>query len=465
MTQDLVARLRAIGGDRSVLTGADIGARHFTDARGEGADAPVMVLRPATTQELAQMLATCHAARQPVCVQGGMTGLVHGARPLAGEAALSLERMTAMEPVNRPARTITVQAGVPLQKVQEAAAEAGLFYPLDLGARGSCTIGGNLATNAGGNRVIRYGMTRDLALGLEVVLADGTVISNLSGFIKNNTGYDLKQLFIGSEGTLGVITRATLRLFPQPRSQTVAYCALPDFAAVRRFLAHMQQGLGGDLSAFEVLWPQSCAAIASGVPGLRMPIAPGPEFHVLTEGLGGDATRDSERFEAVLAEAFEAGLLRDAVLSKSEAEARAFWDVRDGMATALSALPNAVGFDISLEIGDMEGLYVALMRRFAVQTDSATVLIGGHLGDGNLHLSIAAARAGQPLTREQIEAAVYAEVGELSGSVSAEHGIGLCKRAHLPQSRSVAELAIMRRLKDALDPHGLLGRGRIFESR
>lgn len=463
MTDDLVRQLRAIGGDKAVLTGADIGPRHFTDARGPGAGPPVFVMRPASTEELSRMMAACHAAGQAVTVQGGMTGLVYGARPLAGEAALSMERMTRLSPVNTAARTVTVEAGVPLQTVQDAAAAAGLFYPLDLGARGSATIGGNLATNAGGNRVIRYGMTRDLTLGLEVVLADGTVLSNLSGFIKNNTGYDLKQLFIGSEGTLGLITRATLRLYPQPRSQTVAFCALPDFDAVCAFLNHMQQGLGGDLSAFEVLWPETYAAIVRDVPQVRAPLATGPGFYVLTEGLGGDPGRDAERFEAVLAAAFEAGLLSDAVLSKSEAEVKALWEVRDGMAAALGGMADAVGFDVSLELGAMAGLRDSLGARLDAVAEASTVLIGGHLGDGNLHLAVAGRQGGAALSRAAIEDAVYARIGELGGSVSAEHGIGLCKRAYLPQSRSAAEIATMRAIKVALDPKNLLNPGRIFE--
>ena len=444
----------------AVLKGDDIGPRHYTDHRGEGEVRPGLVLRPSGTKELSRMLAACHAARQPVTVQGGMTGLVRAARPLQGEVAISLERMTAIGTVDRAQRSITAEAGAPLEAVQEAARAAGLFYPLDLGARGSCTIGGNISTNAGGNRVIRYGMTRELVLGLEAVLADGTILSGLRPYLKNNTGYDLKQLFIGSEGTLGIVTRAILRLFPEPQSQSVAVCAMPNFDAVTRFLGHMQTRAGADLSAFEVLWPETYASIARDVPRVRVPMAPGPGFYVLTETLGSDRERDPEAFETVLGEAFEAGLVEDAVIAKSDAEARALWDVRDGMAAALSALPNAVGFDISLAVSDMKDLHAELMAALA-HVPGATVLIGGHLGDGNLHLAVAGSEGES--AKPAIERAVYEHIGAIGGSVSAEHGIGMAKRDFLRQSRSEAEIATMRALKATLDPHGILCPGRIFE--
>ncbi len=463
MTGELIAELTQIAGEKGLLTGDAIGPRYSTDARGPGGAAPVFVMRPASTDELSRMMAACHRARQPITVQGGMTGLVHAARPQSGEAALSLERMNAIAPVDVAGRTLTVEAGVPLQRVQEAAAAAGLLFPLDLGARGSCTIGGNLATNAGGNRVIRYGMTRDLVLGIETVLADGTVLNGLGGFIKNNAGYDLRHLFIGSEGTLGTITRATLRLFPAPQSQVVAFCALPDFAAVTRFLGHMQAGLGGDLSAFEVLWPATYTGIVEDVASVRAPLAPGQGFYVLTELMGSDAARDTERFEAVLAAAFEAGMLSDAVLSKSEAEVTALWDVRDGMAESMGGRENAASFDISLNVADMAGLEAELTRRLLEHADSAEVLIGGHLGDGNLHLTVRGTQGNAPFPPSEIEDVVYGLVGALKGSISAEHGIGIYKRGHLPQSRSPEELAVMRSLKGVLDPHNLLSPGRVFE--
>jgi len=449
-------------GDNGCLTGDDIGPRYYTDPRGEGPARPELVLRPASTQDVSDILRICDTARQPVVVQGGMTGLVNGACPQAGEIVLSMERMNRIETLDARARTMTVQSGTPLQVIQEAADARGLLFPLDLGARGSCTIGGNLATNAGGNRVIRFGMTRDLTLGIEAVLANGTIVNGLTGFIKNNTGYDLKQMFIGSEGTLGIVTRATLRLFPKPQSQIVAVCSLESFDDVTAFLAHMQSGIGADLSAFEVLWSKTYDIVGDFVPSVKLPLERGHAFYVLTEMMGSDPAADQDRFETVLGAALEAGLISDAVVSKSEAEVGSLWDVRDGMAHGINAQSPAVGFDISLEQARMADLESELTGRLARAFDAPQVLIGGHLGDGNLHLSVKSMSAADNQPYALIEDIVYGWVGENGGSISAEHGIGLYKRRHLPQSRSPEELDLMRILKQAMDPNGVLNPGRIL---
>ena len=461
MNQPLVESLRAALGVPGVVEGTDIGPRYFTDARGQGAASPALVLRPDSTETLSTALAICHAAGQPVVPQGGLTGLVAGARPEAGEFVLSMERMNAVEEVDTRTSTMTVQAGTPLQIVQETAEQHGLMFPLDLGSRGTCTVGGNLSTNAGGNRVIRYGMTRDMVLGLEAVLADGTIISSMNRFIKNNTGYDLKQLFIGSEGTLGLITRAVLRLHRKPKSQAVAVCALPGFDQVVAFMHHMQAAQGGNLSAFEVLWQSMYHSIVDDVPGVRAPLPHGHAFYVLTEIMGGDQARDQESFEAALGDALENGLIEDAVISKSQGEIDQFWAMRDGMPAAMGMKQPAVGFDVSLSIDDMDHFTGEVQRRLARVFNDAESYVGGHLGDGNLHL-VAKAGDRDPQPRDEIEDIVYGLVGELGGSISAEHGIGTLKRGHLGQSRSEAEVALMRQLKRTLDPKGILNPGRIF---
>lgn len=462
MQTDLIRQLRDILGDKGLVTGDDVHAGYHSDARGTGEIRPQIVLRPASTDEVSRCLALCHAAARPVVVQGGLTGLVVGARPAQGEIVISLERMNAIEAIDPKAGTITVQSGTPLQVVQEAAQAQGMVYPLDLGSRGSCTIGGNLATNAGGNRVIRYGMTRDLTLGLEAVLADGTIVNSLNGFIKNNTGYDLKQLFIGSEGTLGLITRATLRLFPEPKSQVVAFCAADSFGAVTSLMEQMRAGLGGDLSAYEVIWARTYDAILDDVPGIRAPVARGHGFYVLVEMMGSDPANDTGKFETCLAEALEQGLIADAVLSRSQAEIDALWDVRDGMAHAMGKQQPAVGFDISLSIADMKTIEDDLLTRLQDALGEMRLFVGGHLADGNLHLvAKAVTEAEQP--RDRIQDIVYGWVGEVKGSISAEHGIGTLKRAHLEQSRSAPEIALMRSLKHTLDPRNILNPGRILD--
>lgn len=461
MQTEILENLRDILGAKGVLSGTDVHAGYHTDPRGAGDVKPDVVLRPASTEQLSQIMSVCHAASQPVVVQGGLTGLVVGAMPRHGEIVISFERMNKIESIDPKAGTITVQAGTPLQVVQDAADAHDMVYPLDLGSRGSCNIGGNLATNAGGNRVIRYGMTRDLTLGTEAVLADGTIINSLNGYIKNNTGYDLRQLFIGSEGTLGLITRATLRLFPKPKTQVVAFCAADSFDAVSDLMTHMRSALGADLSAFEVIWATTYDAILSDVAGVKAPVAVGHPFYVLVEMMGSDPTADTGKFETSLAEALEKGMIADAVLSRSTAEINAFWDVRDGMAHAMGRQQPAVGFDISLSIADMKTIEEVLLTRLQTALGDVRLYIGGHLADGNLHL-VAKAMAEGPQPKKQIQEIVYGWVGEVGGSISAEHGIGTLKRAYLGQSRNAAEIALMRTLKQAMDPKNILNRGRVF---
>ncbi len=461
MQTEVLDALHRILGDKGLLTGADVHSGYHTDPRGTGDVCPDVVLRPASTAEMSQIMAVCHGASQPVVVQGGLTGLVVGARPQHGEIAISLERMNRIENIDLKAGTITVQAGTPLQVVQEAADAVDMVYPLDLGARGSCTIGGNLSTNAGGNRVIRYGMTRDLTLGIEAVLADGTIVNSLNGYIKNNTGYDLKQLFIGSEGTLGLITRATLRLYPKPKTQVVGFCAADSFDAVSDLMMHMRSCLGADLSAFEVIWSKTYDAILTDVAGVKAPVPAGHAFYVLIEMMGSDPASDTEKFETCLSDALEQEMIVDAVLSRSNAEIDAFWNVRDGMAQAMGKQQPAVGFDISLSVPDMKTIEEKLFDRLQSALGDVRLFIGGHLADGNLHLVAKSITEG-PQPRERIQDIVYDFVGEVGGSISAEHGIGTLKRAYLGRSRSTAELALMRTLKQAMDPKNLLNRDRVF---
>ncbi len=462
MSDELIQSLKVLVGPKGFVEGEDVGERYYSDFRGIGDNRPRLALRPASTEELSEIMKLCHAADQPVCAQGGMTGLVGAARPQNAEIPISFERLNKVEEVDTKTGTMTVQSGTPLQIVQERAAEDGFIFPLDLGARGSCTIGGNLSTNAGGNRVIRYGMTRDLVLGVEAVLADGTIVNSLNKLIKNNTGYDLKQLFIGSEGTLGLVTRVVLRLSRKPRSQTMAFCALPSFDAVVGFMQHLQSSLGGSLSAFEVMWQEAYQTTIDNVDHVKAPLAAEHPYYVLTEAMGGNQERDQENYEAVLAEAFEEGLLSDAVIAQSEGDIADFWNIRDGIVEAMAKQKPTIGYDVSLAIGDMEYFAAEFDKRLAAGWPGATGYIFGHLGDGNLHV-VAKVADSLPQPSKEVDEMVYGLVGELSGSVSAEHGIGMLKRSHLHQSRNPAELAMMHNIKKMMDPKGLLNPNRIFE--
>ena len=321
----LVARLPA----GTVAVGADVGARHQCDWTGRGPCLPPAVIRPRTTEEVSIALGLCHAAGQPVVVQGGLTGLAGGATPRPGEIALSLERLVGVEEVDPAGGTMRVLSGTPLAVVQEAAEAHGLEFPLDLGARGSCTIGGNISTNAGGNRVIRYGMTRALVLGLEAVLADGTIVSSLNAMLKNNAGYDLKQLFIGTEGTLGVVTRAVLRLYPLPGEKLTAFVAVDSFAAMTRLLSAARAALGGQLGSFEAMW-SDYYEFATGQLGItNRPFAARHAYYVLIEVEALDPGHDAARLEQLLARLVEEGVAADAVVARSLEESARLWRVRD----------------------------------------------------------------------------------------------------------------------------------------
>ena len=464
ISESLLKELKHIVGPGGFLVGGDIAQRYYEDLMGARADKPAILLRPSTTEQVSRIMAACHREGQAVAPQGGMTGLVSAAAPCAGEVALSLERMRQVVEVDRFSGTITVEAGVPLQVIQEQAAAHDLLFPLDLGARGSCTIGGNLATNAGGNRVIRYGMTRELVLGVEAVLADGTVISSLNKLRKNNTGYDLKQLFIGSEGTLGIITRAVLRLMPRPTSQVVALCALDDFFAVAEFLLHCQRQLAGNLTAFEVLWRNSYELIITHIPGIPAPLPASWPFYVLVESMGASAQRDRDLFEDTLAAAGEAGLVREVILADSEKQIAGLWRIRDAAAEVSSGVGYMHTYDISIKVGDMGYFGEEVVKRLRQRWPGAVIGLFGHIGDGNLHIVIHVG----PDTRLQhlaVDEIIYGLVQELQGSVSAEHGIGLMKKPFLGHSRSPAEIALMQSLKQAMDPRGILNPGRVINPR
>ena len=333
---ELVAKLKSALGEGSVLEGE--AAHEKAQGAWSHLGTPRAVLRPSSTEEVSKALALCHQADIGIVPWGGKTGLVEGAAA-DGMLALSLDRMNAIEEIDETGGTATVQAGAILQTVCEAVEAKGYFFPLDLGGRGSATIGGNISTNAGGNRVLRYGMMRDMVLGIEAVLADGTVISSLNKLIKNNAGYDLKQLFIGSEGTLGVVTRAVLRLRPKPVSQDTTFVAVEKFDNLPKLLRHMERALGGTLSAYEVMWEDFYKLVTTEPAKGRAPIAHGHPYYVLIESMGGNQEEDSARFEAALTEALELGLASDAVIAKNQAERDEMWALRDDVGQVANIWP------------------------------------------------------------------------------------------------------------------------------
>jgi FAD/FMN-containing dehydrogenase len=463
-----IAALREALGPEVVTTQPELLERYSRDWSVVPARLPLAVIRPRTTAEVATALRVLNAHGQPVVLQGGRTGVSGGAVPGVGEVALSVERLVGVEAIDSAAATMTVRAGTPLEVVQEAAREAGFLCPLDLGARGSCAIGGNIATNAGGNRVVRYGMTRAMVLGLEVVTADGTVLDMLNTMIKNNAGFDLKQLFIGSEGQLGVITRAVLKLEPLPVSSATAYCGLAGFEAALAFLGRARGELAGLLSSFEIMWPGYYDLIVGtdgrpGASGIRAPLAGRHGMYVLIETQGADPDADQGRFERFMEAALEAGLIEDAAIAQSHEDARAFWAVRDAVAEFTALLGQRTEFDLGLPIARIGACTEALEAAIAAAWPGARTIFYGHLGDGNIHLQVATPGV-TPHPGHAIEDLVYDVMRRFGGTVTAEHGLGSLKAPYLGHCRSPAEIALMRQLKAALDPRDILNRGKVLDN-
>lgn len=452
-----LAALTEAVGSGSLRTGDAIPARNRKDASKAEEGLPALLVTPRTTQEVAAVLAICSRFALPVVVQGGMTGLAGGASPQAGEVALSLERMSGVEEIDPVSRTMTVFAGTPLSVVQEKAAEAGFLYGVDLGARGSCTIGGNVATNAGGVQVLRYGMTRRNVLGLEVVTADGRIVSHLKKVVKNNAGYDWTQLFIGSEGTLGVVTRVLLALQPAVTGVQTALCAAQDVGKALAALNRLEARLGGSLLAFEAMWPEYMkAAVDHGA--LPWPFSSSPEITLVVEAAMGSAAASEDAFAEALAELAEEGLLDDALIAQSGRDRTRFWAYREANYEFYRDLPPGVHFDVSIPLGSMEKAVALLRERVVARSPEAFAIVFGHLADSNLHISIHSA----VMELSGFADILYELVREMEGSVSAEHGVGILKRPYLGMSRSPEEIALMGSLKRTLDPGNILNRGRIL---
>lgn len=454
VVEDLLAEL----GPDCVRTGADIPDRNGTDAAGLPPQAPLALVLPRSTEDVATAMRICHAHRQPVVTQGGLTGLAGGATPGVGEVALSLERMVGVEEVDRESGTLTALAGTPLQVVQQAAEDAGMMCGIDLGARGSASIGGNVATNAGGNQVLRYGMARRNVLGLEVVMANGEVVRSLNKMMKNNAGYDWTQLFIGSEGTLGIVTRVVLQLHARPRNIQTALLAFDGTADAITALRAAERALPGGLLVFEAMW-RDYYEIATTRIGVPAPIERGRALYVLMEAPTGDA--GPEAFETFLAGLYEDGLVKDAVIAKSRAERDRLWALRESVYEYKTKIGKEINFDVSVPLNRMGEAVEHFRRDLDARFPDAVHVSFGHIADSNLHIVVVPA-AFSDAVKKAVETVVYARTAELGGTVSAEHGIGRHKRPYLAMTRTAPELALMATIKAALDPAGILNPGRVL---
>ena len=466
----MLEALSNIVGQEHVLTG-EAAEPYLVDWRGRYRGRAQAVVRPGSTEEVAAVIRHCVAQAVPVVTVGGNTGLCGGATPDdSGHAVmLSTARLNKVRAVDTDNDTMTVEAGCILQTLQEVARDAGRLFPLSLAAEGSCTIGGNLATNAGGTQVLRYGNARELTLGLEVVTAEGEVWEGLRGLRKDNTGYDLRDLFVGSEGTLGIITAATLKLYPLPVAQRTAMLAFASLEDAVTFLSRARQGFGAALTGFEVMAGPVLAAVVRLFTDQRIPFdgesANSPWFALLELSDSESAEHAEARFEAVLGQAIEDGLLLDAAIAQSVAQSKAFWHLRESIPLAEAELGKSVKHDVSIPISRIAEFVSVTNTALQSKFPGINNIVFGHLGDGNLHYNVAPGE-GQAESeilalQSQIYELVHDSVATFNGSISAEHGIGQLKVNELPRYKSELELRLMRQIKQALDPKGLLNPGKV----
>ncbi|HYL25707.1 MAG TPA: FAD-binding oxidoreductase [Burkholderiales bacterium] len=456
----MIEKLRDIVGAANVLTAPQDTRPYFTDWRRQYTGSAECVVRPASTAEVARVVELCAAQGVAIVPQGGNTGLSGGSVPTGKgrEIVLALGRMNRIRELDRLNDTITVEAGCLLANVQRAAAEAGRLFPLSLAAEGSCQIGGNLSTNAGGVNVLRYGTAREQVLGLEVVLPDGRIWNGLRGLRKDNTGYDLKQLFLGAEGTLGIITAAVLRLHPKPSASATAWIALETAAAAMELLAFLHERLGERLSAFELLARNCVEAVLAFAPGTQDPLARPHPWYVLVEiADSGEQQPLREHVERTLTDAAERGALADAALAQSGEQARALWRIRESVPEAQFT---NVKHDVSVPISKTAEFIERAAARLVARYPDVRIYAFGHVGDGNIHYNVGPERL--VAERAAVNRIVYDTVAELGGSISAEHGLGQLKRDEIRAHKSPLELELMRRLKETLDPKGLMNPGKVL---
>ncbi|MGE8358456.1 FAD-binding oxidoreductase [Pseudomonas sp.] len=466
---ELVQALEQVVGKAGLVLDPALMGSYLSDWRNAYRGRAALVVRPGSTEEVASVVRLCHDAGVALVPQGGNTGLCGGSIPddSGQQVVLSLTRMTRIRNVDPANETITVEAGVILQHLQEAAAEAGRLFPLSLGAEGSCTVGGNLATNAGGTAVLRYGNMRDLTLGLEVVLPDGRIWNGLRGLRKDNTGYDLKHLFIGSEGTLGIITAAVLKLYPAIHSRTTAWVALPSPQAAVELIGRMRALCGDRLTGFELMSRQSVEFVLRHVAGCTDPFAEVHPWYVLIQL--SDTLPDAplaQMLENGLGSAFEAGEALDAVVASSEAQVDALWAIREGISEAQNHEGPSLKHDISVPVSCIPAFVEAADLRLQQAFPGVRIVAYGHVGDGNLHYNISKPTGSDDAPfkaqAEAIMGLIYDVTLEFDGSISAEHGIGQAKREAAHHYKAPLELELMRSLKQALDPTGLMNPGKVL---
>jgi FAD/FMN-containing dehydrogenase len=475
LTAGLAAKFAALAGPHGALEAPSEIAPYTQEPRGLYHGASPLVLRPATVEQVSAILHLAHEERIAIVPQGGNTGLVGGQVPFGGEIILSLSRLNRIRNIDAAGNTLTVEAGATLAAVQEAAASAGRLFPLSLGSEGSCQIGGNIASNAGGVHVLRYGNTRDLVLGLEAVLPGGAVIHGLKALRKDNTGYDLKSLLVGSEGTLALITAATLKLFPQPSEVATAFVGLPSLDAAGAFFSRASEGAGPLLTAFELIPRAILDFVFRHLPQHRDPLAARFPWYALVEISSplGDGVPDRAAL-SILQAAMEAGIVADAALAASKAQARDFWRLREAIVEAQKYEGGSIKHDVSVPVARIPAFIAEATAAVEAFVPGARPVPFGHFGDGNIHFNVSQPEGGDAGTDkearkaaylarwDEMQALVHGIVLKYGGSISAEHGIGRMKADALAEIKSPAEMALLRGIKAAFDPRGVLNPGKVL---
>lgn len=460
--QDIIEELREKLGPAKVLTGEDVKERHYHIWHmGEGLNAKAVLL-PNSTAEISQICKICNKNNQEVIVFGGLTNLVGSTETKGHEIIISMERMNQIQETDALSRTMTVQAGVILENIHLEAKKHELLFPLNFGARGTAQIGGCISNNAGGLRVLKFGMTRALILGLEAVLMDGTIISSMKKIVKDNSAYDLKQMFIGSEGTLGIVTRAVLKLIEAPSSRNSAFLAFDKYENVVAFLKFIDKELAGALSGFEVIWKNSYEVMTSKNSLNKPPLPHGHKYYVLVESLGSDQENDREQLQSIVEQTIVNENAADAVMAFTESDLNWFWNIREDVKVLAEQAKYDQHFDVSAPIAEM-GSYVDKVEEAINGMDEVVAAYPfGHLADGNIHFIVAKNNNDEKL-KNSINDIVYNPLTALGGSVSAEHGIGLHKKKYLALCRTEEEIKLMKTLKKSFDPKALLNPGKVLD--
>lgn len=468
--QELIQQFQqVVGADHVITASADL-EPYLIDWRKRYRGQAIAAIRPESTEEVSKIVKICAAHHIAIVPQGGNTGMCGGAtpNPEGRQIVISLQRMNRVRSVDTSNQTITVEAGVVLQTLQEEATKANRCFPLSLGAEGSCMIGGNLSTNAGGTSVLRYGNTRELCLGLEVVLPNGEILNSLRGLRKDNTGYDLRDLFIGAEGSLGIITAAVMKLFPIPVAQWTALVATPSAEGAVELLNHFQAGASAQLTGFEMMSDESLALLKHYYPALASPLAGSNPYEVLVEISDYESSEHAmQLMESILQGALESGCASDAIIASNIAQARKFWDMREHIPLAQADDGQNIKHDVSLPISAIPAFVTTCNKMLREKYPNIRIINYGHLGDGNLHYNVAGPSSAETehfftTYSKEIQALVYAEVEKLNGSISAEHGVGQQKVDYLEGHRGAVAYEVMRVVKQALDPHNLMNPGKVI---